>query len=450
MSVDAETISSIVFALGWTVIHSIWQCSLIALFALAISQLTALNNSSLRCNLYSLSMVICGVWSTLTFSQLYKSRVTQDIIAPTTGRLTETMAAWSASELPVEMRFLVWIALFWGIGILFFLVKLVTEVMHSWLLKRHSTEIRNAEWQITLTRLKKNIGVSRDVAIRLSQKLSIPCVVGYFKPVILLPSSVFLGLSPLQIEMIVLHELAHIRRNDVLINYVQIVLKIVFFFNPALLYLSRCTDLEREHACDDLAVQACGDAFLYARTLQVCAEMNLSVSRQIAFGNQLFERNTMLKQRVFRLFMREVKSQHGFKKTASVFGLLVLSLTIASCSLLKLNEADLDIRGKGVRFEISIKRNGEILAQPVLLSEFGQKASVEVDNQIKIVSIAQKPQGQRSYVESLIYQNGDKGWILIQQLDMSAAIAQTPSFEYTTPDKQYRIVIKPRLADIPR
>jgi beta-lactamase regulating signal transducer with metallopeptidase domain len=139
------------------------------------------------------------------------------------------MAAWSASEQPVEMRFLVWIALFWGIGILFFLVKLVTEVMHSWLLKRHSTEIRNAEWQITLTRLKKNIGVSRDVAIRLSQKLSIPCVVGYFKPVILLPSSVFLGLSPLQIEMIVLHELAHIRRNDVLINYVQIVLKIVFF-----------------------------------------------------------------------------------------------------------------------------------------------------------------------------------------------------------------------------
>ncbi|MBC3877032.1 M56 family metallopeptidase [Undibacterium sp. FT79W] len=450
MSVDAETISSIVFALGWTVIHSIWQCSLIALFALAISQLTALNNSNLRCNLYSLSMVICGAWSTLTFSQLYKSRVTQDIIAPTTGRLTETMAAWSASELPVEMRFLVWIALFWGIGILFFLVKLVTEVIRSWLLKRQSTEIHSAEWQIALARLKKNIGVSRDVAICLSQKLSIPCVVGYFNPIILLPSSVFLGLSPLQIEMIILHELAHIRRNDVLINYVQIVLKIVFFFNPALLYLSRCTDLEREHACDDLAVQACGDAFLYARTLQVCAEMNLSVSRQIAFGNQLFERNTMLKQRVFRLFMREVKSQQGFKKTASVFGLLVLSLTIASCSLLKLNEADLDIRGKGVRFEISIKRNGEILAQPVLLSEFGQKASVEVDNQIKIVSIAQKPQGQRSYVESLIYQNGDKGWILIQQLDMSAAIAQTPSFEYTTPDKQYRIVIKQRLADLPR
>lgn len=450
MSVDVEAIYAVVFALGWTVIHSLWQCSLIALLALAISKMTALNNANLRCNLYSLSMAICGAWSTLTFSQLYQSPIAQDVSIPATDRMSETMAAWTASELSVDMRFLAWIVLFWLIGVLFFLTKLVVEVVRGWLLKRHSTEIRNTEWQMTLMRLKENIGVRKEIVMRLSQTLAIPCVIGYFKPVILLPSSVFLGLSPVQIEMIILHELAHIRRNDVLINYLQVTLKIVFFFHPAVFYLSRRIDLEREHACDDLAVQACGDVFSYARTLQACAEMNLSMSHQVVLGNQLFERNTMLKQRVFRLFIKEAKPQQIFKKTASVFSLLALSLIIASCSLFKLNETDLDIRGKGVRFEISIKKNGEILSQPVLLSEFGQKASVEVDSQIKIVNMAQKPQGQRSYVESLIYQNGDRGWILIQQLEMSAAIAQTPSFEYTTPDKQYRIVIKQRLADLPR
>ena len=100
-----------------------------------------------------------------------------------------------------------------------------------------------------------------------SSAVVVPTVIGWLQPVILLPVSALAGLSPTQIEAILAHELAHIRRHDYLVNLLQTLLETLLFYHPAVWWLSRSDPHERENCCDDLAVSLCGDPVAYARAL---------------------------------------------------------------------------------------------------------------------------------------------------------------------------------------
>jgi hypothetical protein len=100
-----------------------------------------------------------------------------------------------------------------------------------------------------------------------SKLVRVPCVVGWMRPVVLVPASAFTGLSVDELQTILAHELAHVRRYDVCVNYVQTVVETLLFHNPAAWWISRQVRAEREHCCDDVAVEVCGDRLLYARAL---------------------------------------------------------------------------------------------------------------------------------------------------------------------------------------
>ena len=85
--------------------------------------------------------------------------------------------------------------------------------------------------------------------------------------VILLPISTLSGLSREQIEMILAHELAHIRRHDFFVNLLQATVETLLFYHPAAWWISRRIRVEREHCCDDIAVDVCGNPLQYARAL---------------------------------------------------------------------------------------------------------------------------------------------------------------------------------------
>ncbi len=104
------------------------------------------------------------------------------------------------------------------------------------------------------------------------------------------------GLTPRQVEAVIAHELAHIRRHDYLVNFVQTAVETLFFYHPAVWWVSRIVRTEREHCCDDLAVVACGDAVLYARALTA-----LETLRQEPFGFALAATGSPLMARVRRL-----------------------------------------------------------------------------------------------------------------------------------------------------
>jgi hypothetical protein len=128
-------------------------------------------------------------------------------------------------------------------------------------------------WCTRFACLKERIGVSSSVQLLWSASASVPMVIGWARPVVLVPTALLTGLSASQLEAVLAHELAHIRRHDYLVNLLQNALETLLFYHPAVWWISEQVRNEREHCCDDLAAAACGGSLKYARALTALAEL---------------------------------------------------------------------------------------------------------------------------------------------------------------------------------
>jgi beta-lactamase regulating signal transducer with metallopeptidase domain len=130
-----------------------------------------------------------------------------------------------------------------------------------------------AELQALLDRLTERMPIHPTVRLLESTLATVPAVVGALRPVILLPVGIVTGLSPHELELILAHELAHIRRWDYLANLTQSAIETCLFYHPAVWWVSRCIRVERERCCDDAVVKTTGARMFYARTLTRLAEL---------------------------------------------------------------------------------------------------------------------------------------------------------------------------------
>jgi len=153
-------------------------------------------------------------------------------------------------------------------------------------------EVRVVEevWLERLGELRARMGIGRAVALLESARVQVPTVIGWLKPVILVPASVFSGLSPRQLEAVLAHELAHVRRHDYLINLLQTLVETLLFYHPAVWWVSRQVRIERESCCDDLALAVCGDRLGYARALAALEELRAPRLALAANGGELLAR----------------------------------------------------------------------------------------------------------------------------------------------------------------
>ena len=165
-----------------------------------------------------------------------------------------------------------WIVAFWlgGVGVLS--LRLIGGGLVTARLRSRATRFAPPEVQRRLLQLMAELGVRRPLGLYLSRVVDSPLVIGWLKPVILLPASALAGLTLEQIEALLAHELAHIRRHDALVNAVQTVLEVLMFYHPATWWISRTIRREREHCCDDRAAALCGRGD-YARALTRLEEL---------------------------------------------------------------------------------------------------------------------------------------------------------------------------------
>jgi len=175
--------------------------------------------------------------------------------------------------------------------------------------------------EATLARLAQALKVSAPVRLYESALVGVPTVVGWFRPVILLPASALTGLTAQQLELILAHELAHVRRHDYLVNLLQSAAETLLFYHPAVWWVSNRMRVEREHCCDDLAVSACGSAVRYARAL---VELEGLCSDAPAFamaanGGSLFDRIVRLVGRA----PEPSRAARGFAALAAAAALLL-------------------------------------------------------------------------------------------------------------------------------
>ncbi|MEL6134132.1 MAG: M56 family metallopeptidase, partial [Bacteroidota bacterium] len=134
-------------------------------------------------------------------------------------------------------------------------------------LRTHSYLLMTQQAQAQVIQLAKRLGISRPVQLKVHPLVTEPLTIGFWKPIILFPVGLVSGLSSAQLEAILLHEIAHIQRADFLINQLQIFIEVLFFYHPAVWWISREIQLEREKCCDDLVLRVAGDPLVYAQTL---------------------------------------------------------------------------------------------------------------------------------------------------------------------------------------
>ncbi len=175
--------------------------------------------------------------------------------------------AWGKRVAGALEPLLPWTVSVWLLGVVALSVRLLGGWMYVQRVKRHLVQPVAERWQQVLTRLSRQLGVRRRVRLLESALAKVPTAIGWLRPVILLPTSALAGLTPEQLEAILAHELAHIRRYDYLVNLCQTVIETLLFYHPAVWWVSHRIRQERENCCDDLAVAACGNRIVYARAL---------------------------------------------------------------------------------------------------------------------------------------------------------------------------------------
>ncbi|HVC92364.1 MAG TPA: M56 family metallopeptidase [Pirellulales bacterium] len=189
--------------------------------------------------------------------------------APTASiSASDALSAEAHAWLARAAEFAPWI---WLTGAPLMFVFLGCGLVGAERLRRRSRSLATGELNEACRRLSAALHIARPVAIAFSQRVIAPMLVGVLRPLILLPAAVLDGQSAEQIEMILLHELAHVRRWDNLVNLVQRIIEAALFFHPAVWLVSRSVRLEREHCCDEVVLAHVNDPRAYAQMLAALA-----------------------------------------------------------------------------------------------------------------------------------------------------------------------------------
>jgi TonB family protein len=297
--------------LGWTLIHFLWQGVLLAALLNAILPLCRSAAARHNCALAILALMALAPIATFLSIHDFESN---GATAGAAGPLATTYAPWMNG-----------LVILWLAGI----VALSLRALGGWYLAQSLQHRDTLALQADLLQrchdLQRRLAVASPVRFLLSRRIDVPMVIGWLRPVILIPVSAMAGLAPQQLDALILHELAHIRRLDTVTNILLVAVETVLFYHPAVWWVSRQVRTEREHCCDDFAVSTCGDVELYVEALASLESWKASA------GLALAANGGKLKDRVARLL--DVPVQSRKISLSAVTGLALLGLVAASVAM---------------------------------------------------------------------------------------------------------------------
>jgi len=206
--------------------------------------------------------------------------VTLDVSEPPVSApsMWTTAVAFANDHLPQFV--LLWLA-----GVMLLSVRLTFGWMRAHRMATNDATEATAEWQRVARRLSEALGIRGAIRLLESAAVEVPTVIGWLRPVVLLPVATLSGLSTEQMEMVLAHELAHVRRHDFFVNLMQAVIETLLFYHPAVWWISGRMRVEREHCCDDVAVGVCGNPLLYARALTRLEELRIDPAQAVVAAN---------------------------------------------------------------------------------------------------------------------------------------------------------------------
>ena len=320
--------------LGYTLLHSVWQALIVTATVMLALRFVPNRLSTARYLVASLGLMVIvslsmGTFVYLNVTSTAPTSMANTVIQAGTTQLQQTTFTPVITYLDEASAFIqANVPLFlmgWIFGTFLFSLRILTGLVYVEKVRRDATLLQN-EWSNRIHQLAQHLNIDRLISLAESSAIQVPIIIGHFKPMILIPIGMCTSLSTEQLETIFLHEIAHIRRKDYLINLLQVAVEAIYFFNPFVWIVSGIMKREREHCCDDAVVQLHGSAREYAEALTTLEELRLS---KVGLSLSLAENKNQLLNRIKRLMEKSVKNYSSRERIIPAL-LLVIGLICAS------------------------------------------------------------------------------------------------------------------------
>jgi len=276
-------------SLGWALLHFLWQGT--ALAALAAAAMALCRRSSVRymLGIGTLALMLLAPLATFFYSQDHPGQAEPtsseavklsppaafaqpaahgQIVASRPARSAPGMTSAATLRPVIEA----WTVELWLLGVAFFSLRTAGGFLLLERERRRRSSVVSARVLEICYTLQDRIGLTRAITYCECKWLQAPAVIGWLRPIVFLPATALTGLSEEQLQAVIAHELAHIRRFDAFVNVFQVLVETLLFYHPAVWWLNKKIRAEREHCCDDIAVSICGNAVEYARALTLMEE----------------------------------------------------------------------------------------------------------------------------------------------------------------------------------
>ena len=290
---DVLVSGGITHSIGWALVEFTWQgavaTAVTAIVLLVLRSAPAqVRYIAACCGL--LMMAALPVVSTVQHSRHSDTRAARAAMHSATPRVTPTLSTMSVEPIarvaqgslggaqapsqPIDIEaWLPFLVGLWLVGVSALSVRLIA----AWIAIHRLRRVGRTpvpEWlHAHVVALANRLGVARRIRILESALVEVPVLIGWLRPVILLPASALTGLSHAQLGAVIAHEIAHIQRHDYVVNLLQAIAETLLFYHPGIWWISRRVRIEREHCCDDAAVELCGDRMVYVRALAMLEEL---------------------------------------------------------------------------------------------------------------------------------------------------------------------------------
>ena len=431
-----STISSHIWltVLGWTLVHSLWQGAVIAALLAAALRFCREYPARLR---YALGVTGLLLWLTaalLTLAAQWRGSLPAAAAAAWTGAVPAESFSLAgllpgrfdaAAALPL-------LTLLWLAGVLLMFLRTLAGLYAVYTLKNRDLGPLPREWQMQIGAWFAEWGVRQRIPVQLSGRISAPVVAGFFRQTLLLPLSFLTSFPPEYVQAILAHEVAHLLRRDALVNLLQTLMEILFFYHPVIWWISARIREEREYCCDDYAIARCGEPMLLARALVDLGSRQLTPAASLP----VLSAASRLQLRIKRLLnIKENAMDLREKLLALIFilglGLMLLPLQSISETLLPAGQEQKQEK----KIEVKVEKAGENeqVITVVSTDSSGQRSE-------KILTTTSADSGAKKLVKVIVLKDEGEGKEVIKLRDGKTLIVLPDGKEITPGELQDRVI----------
>jgi bla regulator protein blaR1 len=398
MNVNVADWLPLIQSLGWTLLHFLWQGALIGAGYAVVRLIVPPNRAETRYAAGLLALALMASAPVLTLSLIYPQSLDAAAAASvmpaevTDAALTTDIAATPATELALD-RALPWLVLTWLVGV----AVMARRALREWqALERIARRCARSspELECMLASLAKRFGVLRNVSVLVSEHIDTPTLIGWIKPVILVPTAVALGFPRQHVELILAHEIGHLRRYDHFVNLAQAVIETLLFYHPAVHWISREVRNDREVCCDRLVLRVTrGEPREYAQTLASLEELRLSTPSVAiaATGGVLLDR-------VRRIVDLPVPHLAATRPSTALTALAAIAVLMIGIQLARPDHKELDALAGALMERLPSPDAAMLVGLALRIEPPKWQAAAPVPPKLALVA-SEKPQAARPPVE---------------------------------------------------